>query len=99
MSQSTNQTVSAQPTTSSSDADLHALVQQLLARVDSLEAEVNDLRASQAVPDDVVVAIGAAVAAFLGHKARVRAIRLSGTNRWATEERATMHNRAVTRTR
>lgn len=94
MSQSTNQTPPHAP-----EVDLQALVQQLLARVDSLEAEVNDLRAAQAVPDDVVVAIGAAVAAFLGHKARVRAIRLSGTNRWATEERATMHNRAVTRTR
>lgn len=94
MSQSVNQPAGTAP-----DADLRALVSQLLDRVNSLEAEVNDLRASQAVSDDVVVAIGAAVAAFLGHKARVRAIRLASPNRWATEERATVHNRAVTRTR
>lgn len=90
---------SVSPVPDDSDADLRALVAQLVARVQTLESEVTDLRAAQQVPDDVVVAVGAAVAAFLGHKARVRSIRLSGGNRWATEERAFVHNRAVSRSR
>ena len=94
-----SQTPVPQTSGAQGDADLRALVSTLIERVRTLEGEVADLRAAQAVPEDVVVAIGAAVAAFLGHKARVRSIRLSGGGRWATEKRSLAHTHVVPRAR
>lgn len=80
-----------------SGADLRALVQQLAARVDDLESQVADLQACRAVPDDVMVAIGAAVSAYLGYNAKVRAIHVRGGSRWAVETRRQVHDRSVAR--
>ncbi|MGJ6980245.1 hypothetical protein ACSDQ9_06900 [Aestuariimicrobium soli] len=86
------------PDTSAADlAELKALLVQLNDRVAGLEGEIATLKASQVVPDDVVMAISAAVAAYLGHKAKVRAIHLSGGHRWATETRNRTHDRSVGR--
>lgn len=81
--------------TENSTADLQALVADLSQRLSALEGEVATLRSQQRVPDDVMVAISAAVAAFLGHKATVKAVRMRTSRNWATEARGRIHNRTV----
>ena len=78
-----------------STADLQALVADLSSRLPALEGEVAGLKANQQVPDDVMVAISAAVAAFLGHKATVQAVPLRQGRNWSTESRGRLHNRSV----
>ena len=79
------------------EADLRALVEQLVERVADLEAQVADLQSCRAVPEDVVIAIGAAVSAYLGYTAKVRAIHVHGGSRWAIETRRQVHDRSVSR--
>jgi methylmalonyl-CoA carboxyltransferase large subunit len=57
-----------------SNAELLELVKSLSQRVDSLEAEIKSIRllTNDEVSEDVMVAIAAAVAAYLGHRARKR---------------------------
>jgi methylmalonyl-CoA carboxyltransferase large subunit len=43
-----------------------------------------------ALSEELIVVIGAAVAAFLGKKAHVRAVRLIGTAAWAQQGRVTI---------
>ena len=76
-------------------AQLEALVAELTERLSALEGEVATLKANQQVPDDVMVAISAAVAAYLGHKATVKAVRLKTGRNWSTESRGRVHNRSV----
>lgn len=66
------------------------VVAALLARVEAMEAELAELRAAVAanVPEHVVLAISAAVAAYLGERAKVRQIHLVGDTTWAREGRA-----------
>ncbi|WP_420175956.1 hypothetical protein [Luteococcus sp. OSA5] len=78
-----------------STADLQALVAQLSQRLEALESRVSTLESNQHIPDDVMVAISAAVAAFLGHKATVKAVRLRSSHSWSTEARGRVHNRSV----
>lgn len=78
-----------------STADLQALVTELSQRLTALEGEVADLKANQQIPEDVMVAISAAVAAFLGHKAKVKAVRLRSSHSWSHESRGRLHNRQV----
>ena len=55
------------------NAELLELVKSLSSRVDSLESEVRiRMLTNDEVSEDVMVAIAAAVAAFLGHRARKR---------------------------
>ncbi|GAA1390370.1 hypothetical protein [Luteococcus peritonei] len=74
---------------------LEALVAELSQRLEALEGEVATLKANQQIPDDVMVAISAAVAAYLGHKATVKAVRLKTGRNWSTESRGRVHNRSV----
>jgi methylmalonyl-CoA carboxyltransferase large subunit len=46
--------------------------------------------AKQEIPAEIIVAISAAVAAFLGKRASIRQIRLTGTTPWAQQGRATV---------
>ena len=58
------------------NAEMLAVVRELSDRVARLEHELETLRrrSEPGVPDDVVVAISAAVAAFLGHRAKVKQV-------------------------
>lgn len=79
--------------------ELYAAVDALTTRVDSLEAELAAVRAAlprPEVPEEVVLAISAAVAAFLGHRARLTQIRYSTSPAWAQQGRAAVHRRHVT---
>ena len=73
-----------EPTT----ADLLARIEELTRRVEWLEASVDGPHVPTALPPDVVLAISAAVAAYLGKRAKVRQIHLSGGAGWAQEGRA-----------
>ncbi len=46
--------------------------------------------AAEAISEEIVIVIGAAVAAFLGKKAPIRQIRLLGSAAWAQQGRATV---------
>jgi methylmalonyl-CoA carboxyltransferase large subunit len=75
----------AEPTT----AQLLTLIQDLTRRIEWLEASLEDgTHAPTDVPPDVVLAISAAVAAYLGKRATVRQIHLSGSTSWAQQGRA-----------
>ncbi len=85
-------------------ADVLAAVQALAARVDSLETELAAARADRPqdvpgdIPDDVVVAITAAVAAFLGHRARLTQVRYrTGGGAWTQQGRAAVQDHTVRR--
>lgn len=70
-------------------AELLARIEELTRRVEWLEASLSDgPHAPVAIPPDVVMAISAAVAAYLGKRAKVRQIHLSGTTSWAQQGRA-----------
>lgn len=87
-------------------ADLLAAVESLSAqvgalsgRVEELESELSTVRAElppAEVPDEVVIAISAAVAAFLGHRARLKQVRYrSGGDAWTQQGRAAVQRRDV----
>lgn len=78
-------TPTAEPTT----AELLARIEELTRRIEWLEATVVDgQRAPTAVPPDVVLAISAAVAAYLGKRATVRQVHLRSHSTWAKQGRA-----------
>jgi methylmalonyl-CoA carboxyltransferase large subunit len=81
-----------EPTT----ADLFAAVRALSDRVERLEAELHAVRTRQAepgVPEDVVIAISAAVAAFLGHRAKVKQVHYRTGQAYAQLGRAVVQGR------
>jgi methylmalonyl-CoA carboxyltransferase large subunit len=74
-------------------AELLEAVRTLSARVEHLEAELQEARAATPVPDDVLVAISAAVAAFLGHRAKVKQVHYRTGAAWAQQGRAVVQGR------
>jgi methylmalonyl-CoA carboxyltransferase large subunit len=68
--------------------ELVARIEELTRRVEWLEASLDGPPVPAAVPPDVVLAISAVVAAYLGKRAKVRQIHLSGGAGWAQEGRA-----------
>lgn len=79
--------------------DLQAFVSKLVERIGALEKEVAGLKVDQDVPEEDMVAISAAVAAFLGHKAKVKAVSFSNRGSWSREARGRVHNRQVLKVR
>jgi methylmalonyl-CoA carboxyltransferase large subunit len=73
-------------------------VEDLMARIEELSRRVEWLEASQSdgphvpttVSPDVVLAISAAVAAYLGKRAKVRQIHLRDSTGWAQQGRASV---------
>lgn len=84
------------------NTDNEALLERITAlvdRVESLEARIAELESEQEIPEEDLVAIGAAVAAWFGHKAKVRAVRFGRQSRWAAATRDRVHDRTVPHTR
>lgn len=75
--------------------ELAAAVAALTEQVATLQARVAELEAEQEIPEADLIAIGAAVAAYFGHKAKVRAIRYGSQSRWAAASRGRVHDRSV----
>ena len=70
-----------------SNAELAALVEQLQQRVDKLEAHVANLVASRPIPEEDLLVIAAAAAAFLGYKGNVKAVSYAGKTGWSAASR------------
>ncbi len=78
---------------SNQDAELLELVRSLTDRVESLEVEIKQLRLLNAdVPEETMVAIAAAVAAYLGHRAKRRQARFTTSEIWRSGTRRRQHS-------
>lgn len=75
-------------------ADVADLLRAVNERLEQIESRLDGLE-NQDVPDDVVIVICAAVAAYLGHKAKVKAIHFSRPGSWAQQGRQAVQSRAV----
>ena len=75
------------------NAQLLAAVNRLTERVESLEAEVKSIKLlnAQNVPEETVVAIAAAVAAYLGHRAKRRQAHFTRSGSWQSTTRRSQH--------
>ncbi|MDR0959913.1 MAG: hypothetical protein LBM23_06115 [Propionibacteriaceae bacterium] len=83
----------------SQDTQLLELVKKLSGQVESLEREVKSLRIANAenVPEDVLVAIAAGVAAYLGYRGPKTQKRFAPSSQWAQQtKRAQLHHTPVT---
>jgi methylmalonyl-CoA carboxyltransferase large subunit len=77
-------------------AELVEAVRALSTRVEQLEAALARQAGGPAeVPEDVVVAISAAVAAFLGHRAKVKAVHYRTGEAYAQQGRAVVQGRHI----
>ena len=73
-------------------ARLADLVEEMQRRITKLEKQLAEAQGPQGpVPIDTILAISAAVAAYLGKKATVRQIHYSHTNSWARMGRSNIH--------
>lgn len=78
---------------------LEAKVEELEKRIAKLESMLAVAKSAPAaeqrpmemgIPGEIILAISAAVAAFLGKRASIRQIRLTGETPWAMQGRATV---------
>ncbi|WBT09462.1 hypothetical protein PAB09_03840 [Corynebacterium sp. SCR221107] len=69
--------------------ELLALVENLTKRLDAAESEIAELRrrSDASIPEDVIIAISAAVSAFLGNRGRVKAVKFARHRTWAAQGR------------
>lgn len=74
---------------------LQEQIATLTERMASLEAQLAELNAEKEIPEEDLVVIGAAVAAYFGHKAKIRAVRFNRQTGWAAAARGRVHNRSV----
>ena len=75
-------------------AELLQAVRSLSERVAHLEAELAQRREDNpGVPDDVAIAISAAVAAFLGHRAKIKQMHYRTGQAWAQQGRVVVQGR------
>ncbi len=65
--------------------DLQAQVAQLTKRLAKLEAQMAALQPE--IPEEHLVVIAAAVAGYLGHRAKIRQVRFAPTRNWMTATR------------
>lgn len=68
-------------------AQLKELVEQLQARVDDLESRMLEQHPPGQVSDDVLMAISAACAAYLGKRAVIKQIHHRRPRNWASQGR------------
>lgn len=81
---------------------LQAQLAELTAKIALLEGEVPEPSqpapaepqqappAPESIPEEILLAISAAVAAYLGERAHVRAVRLISTSRWSQQGRVSI---------
>lgn len=61
--------------------ELIALVDKLSRQVTKLEAKIAELNATRPVPEEDLVVIAAAAAAYMGYKGKIKAIQFAGRSR------------------
>ena len=81
----------------SSEQELLVAIRELTERVAALEAEVAAVRARQEqdIPEEVVLAISAAVASFLGHRAKVKQVHYRTGQAWAQQGRVAIQGHRI----
>ncbi|MBK7722859.1 MAG: hypothetical protein IPI32_11735 [Austwickia sp.] len=72
-------------------AQLKTLVEQLQKRIDELETKMLEAHPPGEVSDDVMLAISAACAAFLGKRAVIKQVHHRRTSAWAAQGRRAIH--------
>lgn len=79
-----------------SNEDLRELVASLATRLDAVESELAELkkRSDQEIPEDVLMAISAAVSAYLGNRGKIKAVKFSRHRTWAAQGRQAVQTRA-----
>ncbi len=83
-----------------SPEELRIIISQLAEQLEALQTRVDGLEGHHdQIPQADLVLIGAAVAAYFGHKAKVKAIRYGAQNRWAAATRGRVHDRSVPHSR
>ncbi|MGB3955991.1 MAG: hypothetical protein WBL05_12035 [Brooklawnia sp.] len=70
-----------------SAAELAGLVEKLQQRIEQLEAQVAGLVSSRAIPEEDLLAIAAAAAAYMGYKGRVKAVSYASRTGWSAASR------------
>ncbi|QIK71722.1 hypothetical protein G7070_04835 [Propioniciclava coleopterorum] len=75
------------------NAELLAAVKLLTSRVEELETEIRGIKLlnAQNVPEETMVAIAAAVAAYLGHRAKRRQAHFTRSDSWQSTTRRSQH--------
>lgn len=81
----------------STERELLEAVRSLTERVERLEAELDVVRTRQEqdIPEDVIVAISAAVASFLGHRAKVKQVHYRTGQAWAQQGRVAVQGHRI----
>ncbi|MEJ5997346.1 hypothetical protein [Corynebacterium sp. H130] len=76
--------------------ELQELVASLATRLDAVESELAELkkRSDQEIPEDVLMAISAAVSAYLGNRGKIKAVKFSRHRTWAAQGRQAVQTRA-----
>lgn len=74
-------------------AEVLAEVRRLSAQVADLEARLTVQEKAEEITPDIVLAISAAVAAFLGHKAKIKHIHYRQGQAWAQQGRVAIQGR------
>ncbi|WP_445440041.1 hypothetical protein [Corynebacterium argentoratense] len=71
------------------NAQLLEKLEAVQARLAVVESELQELkqRSQQEIPEDVLLAISAAVSAYLGNKGKVKAVHFSRHRTWAAQGR------------
>jgi methylmalonyl-CoA carboxyltransferase large subunit len=76
----------------STNEELLELVRSLTERVEGLEVKIKQLEVhGSEVPEDTMVAIAAAVAAYLGHRAKRRQPHFTTGRSWTSNTRRAQH--------
>ena len=83
----------SEPTPEPTVAELMDVVRSLSERVEQLEAAISRQPPAPQVPEDVVIAISAAVAAFFGHRAKVKQVHYRTGAAYAQQGRAVVQGR------
>ncbi len=94
---STHEKGSAEVPVEQTLAELVEAVRALTVRVTELEASLQEQEAA-GIPEEVVIAISAAVAAFLGHRAKVTQLHYRTGAAYAQQGRAVVQGRHDTHT-
>ena len=81
----------------STERELLAAVRALTERVERLEAELATVRERQEqdVPEDVILAISAAVASYLGLRAKVKQVHFRTGQAWAQQGRVAVQGHRI----
>lgn len=78
-------------------ADLRAELEQLQQRVGSYDRMFEQWQREHEIDEKTLLVISAAVAAVMGHKAKIRQVHFSRSSSWSSAGRAAVQDRTVER--